>query len=265
MRGRRGAGALAAAVCLVAAGPAAAGATGAPLPADGAPDAPLPATGKAAPPVAAPSLRQGATAAKIVAATSARTRPGARAGRVVWFAHTTTPWAGGPQQLLVLGSHDDAAGRRWLRVLLPIRPNGTSAWIPRDRVRLLRLRTWISVSLRRRTVTLYRNGRRLARSRAVIGAPATPTPRGLAAVYERAAQRPADGFLGPWALHLTALSDVLDDYGGGPGRVAIHGRDGASLLDPLGSARSHGCIRISDRAVRRLARLAPPGTPVRIR
>jgi lipoprotein-anchoring transpeptidase ErfK/SrfK len=39
---------------------------------------------------------------------------------------------------------------------------------------------------------------------------------------------------------------VLDDYGGGPGRVAIHGRAGASLLDPLGTARSHGCIRIDN-------------------
>jgi hypothetical protein len=203
--------------------------------------------------------------AKIVAATSARTRPGPRAGRILWPVRTSTPWAGGPQQLLVLGSRDDAGGRRWLRVLLPIRPNGTSAWIPRDQVRLLPVRTWIAVSLRHRTVTLYRNGRRVARSRAVIGAPATPTPRGLAAVYERVAQKPAHGFLGPWALHLTALSGVLDDYGGGPGRVAIHGRDGASFLDPLGSARSHGCIRISNRAVRRLARLAPPGTPVRIR
>jgi lipoprotein-anchoring transpeptidase ErfK/SrfK len=35
-------------------------------------------------------------------------------------------------------------------------------------------------------------------------------------------------------------------FGGGPGRVAIHGRDGTSLLDPLGSARSHGCIRIDN-------------------
>ena len=219
----------------------------------------------AAPPIAAPSRRRGATIAKVVAATTARSRPGAGAGRAVWRAQTTTPWAGGPQQLLVMSSRDDATGRRWLRVLLPIRPNGTTAWIPRDQVRLLRTRSWISVSLRRRTVTLYRHGRRVARSAAVIGAPATPTPRGLLAVYERAAQRPADGFLGPWALHLTGLSDVLDDYGGGPGRVAIHGRDGASLLDPLGTARSHGCIRVSNRAVRRLARLAPPGTPVRVR
>ena len=60
-------------------------------------------------------------------------------------------------------------------------------------------------------------------------------------------------------------SDVLDDYGGGPGRVALHGRDGVSLLDPLGSARSHGCVRLPNRAIVRLAREAVPGTPVDVR
>ena len=55
---------------------------------------------------------------------------------------------------------------------------------------------------------------------------------------------------------------MLDDYGGGPGRVAIHGRGGSSLADPLGSARSHGCIRVDNAAVRLLARVLAPGVPV---
>ena len=57
---------------------------------------------------------------------------------------------------------------------------------------------------------------------------------------------------------------MLDDYGGGPGRVAIHGRGAASLADPLGSARSHGCIRVDNAAIRFLARVLVPGVPVRI-
>ena len=86
---------------------------------------------------------------------------------------------------------------------------------------------------------------RCERFRAVVGAPATPTPLGLFALAEVAPQpdrRRVPRAL--TALHLTAHSDVLDDYGGGPGRVAIHGRGAESLLDPLGTARSHGCIRI---------------------
>ena len=77
------------------------------------------------------------------------------------------------------------------------------------------------------------------------------------------AQPDPDGFLGPWALHLTAFSPTLIDFGGGPGTVAIHGRAGASLRDPLGTARSHGCIRIPNEAIRLLASVAREGPQLR--
>jgi hypothetical protein len=103
------------------------------------------------------------------------------------------------------------------------------------------------------------------RFRAVVGAPATPTPHGLAAIYERNRQPYAGGFLGPWALPLTIHSNVLLSFGGGPGRVGLHGRAGASLSDPLGSARSHGCVRVDNRHVSWMAAKLRPGTPVRLR
>jgi lipoprotein-anchoring transpeptidase ErfK/SrfK len=177
---------------------------------------------------------------------------------------TQTAWSGQPQTLLVL----DAAtrrGRAWVKLLLPVRPNGSAGWVPRDRVALRRTGYWIEVRTGARLVTVYREGERLRRFRAVVGAPGTPTPLGLAAVYERNRQPDPGGFLGPWAMPLTILSNVLEDYGGGPGRVGIHGRAGASLLDPLGSARSHGCIRIDNRHVSWMAAHVPAGTPVRIR
>jgi lipoprotein-anchoring transpeptidase ErfK/SrfK len=70
-------------------------------------------------------------------------------------------------------------------------------------------------------------------------------------------------------LELTAHSNVLQRYDGGEGTVGIHGRGGASLLDPLGSARSHGCVRLSNQAigwlVRRIGANHLPGTPVNVR
>jgi lipoprotein-anchoring transpeptidase ErfK/SrfK len=220
-------------------------------------------TAAAVKPVPAPSRAGGATIARIVAAAHARAAPGEDA-RAVWRAGTVTTWARRSQHLLVLGSaeHGD---RTWLRVLLPIRPNGTAGWIPADNAVLSRTAYWVAVRLRERRVIVFRDGRRVRGFRAVVGAPRTPTPRGLAAIYERNPQPDPRGFLGPWALSLTALSKVLESYGGGPGRVAIHGRGGASLRDPLGTARSHGCIRVPNPAVRWLARHVPPGTPVRIR
>ena len=211
--------------------------------------------------VAAPSRAHGATVARITTPTRARRRPErAASGRPV---ATTTAWSYQPQVLLVLdGATSD--GRDWVKVLLPDRPNGSAGWVPRDHVVLLTTPYWIEIRTRPRTVRVFRDGERVRGFRAVVGTPATPTPHGLAAIYERNRQPDPGAFLGPWALSLTALSEVLENYGGGPGRVAIHGRAGASLFDPLGSARSHGCVRVNNVDVSWLARKIPPGTPVDI-
>ncbi len=211
--------------------------------------------------VMGPSRGHGATLAGIVSSVQAWSRPGG--GRKVWWVQTQTVWTAEPQVLLVLGSAS-RAGRQWLRVLLPIRPNGTTGWIARDNAVLLSTPYWITVDKRARQVLIYRSGKRVSTYPAVIGKPATPTPDGLAAIYERDPQPARGGFLGIWALPLTIFSNALYNFGGGPGRVAIHGRGGASLSDPLGSARSHGCIRVDNSSVAWMARNIPQGTPVQI-
>lgn len=199
--------------------------------------------------------------AKPLAPARGRTRLRGGRARVVG---TRTSWSRQALILLVLGSAE-LKGERWIKLRLGSRPNGSAAWFPRDRFVIRKTRYWVRVNLSGRRVAVYRKGRLARRFRAVIGAPATPTPRGLGALYEINRQPNPRGFLGPWALSLTFHSNVLDNYGGGPGRVAIHGRAGASLIDPLGSARSHGCIRVDNRLIRWMARHVPKGTPVRIR
>jgi hypothetical protein len=206
--------------------------------------------------------------ARIVSPTVARPQP--------WIARarmrlgTRAQWGGGPMQLLVLDSmfvtdRSRARTRRlWLEVALPVRPNGTTGWIRADKAALARNRWRVVVSRGRREAKVYRAGRLMRRMRVVVGAPSTPTPLGRFAVYESIRQANPGGFIGPWALHLTAFSNVLDNYGGGPGRVALHGRSGASLRDPLGTARSHGCVRMLNADILYLARRLVPGTPVRI-
>jgi lipoprotein-anchoring transpeptidase ErfK/SrfK len=179
------------------------------------------------------------------------------------MARAQTSWSAKPQSLLVLGSAR-RHGALWLRVLLPIRPDGSSGWIPRNNVQLSVTHYWVEVDKSLRTVRVYGHNRLVKSFRAVVGKPATPTPDGLAAIYEVDHQPDPQGFLGTWALPLTILSNTLHSFGGGPGRIAIHGRGGASLADPLGSARSHGCIRLDDSSVGWLARAIRAGTPVRI-
>ncbi len=213
-------------------------------------------------PVRAPTKARGATVARIVVPTRGRLRlssPG-RTTRV----GTETAWSEQNQTLLALDSAE-RGGIDWVKVLLGSRPNGRAAWVRRDHVVLGTTRYWIDVSTRLRRVTVYRDGKRIRRFRAVVGAPRTPTPHTLAAVYEVNRQPDPTAFLGPWVLALTAHSTVLRNYGGGPGRAALHGRGGESLRDRLGSARSHGCVRVTNADVRFLAQRVPQGTPVDLR
>ena len=200
--------------------------------------------------------------ARIVAPVIALTAPAT--GKFKIRLGTQAFWGRGENQLLVLGSKHDSKGRTWLKVLLPVRPNGSVGWIPRDRTQIGSTRWRVVVSTGQRKVRVYRDGRIVRTFLAVVGAPGTPTPHGHYAIYEKIAQRDPQSIIGPWALHLTAFSDVLDNFGGGPGRVAIHGRNGEYLVAPLGTAASHGCIRVQDSEVGFLARVTISGTPVNI-
>ena len=153
---------------------------------------------------------------------------------------------------------------RYLRVLLPRRPNGSSAWISAAKVQLLRTAYAVRIDRRARSLTIRRDGRVVRRARVVVGASASPTPAGEFAISE-AIRRDPDEFVGAWVLPLTAFSGTYKQFDGGPGRVAIHGRGGASLRDPLGSARSHGCVRVDNALVRWMAANLQPGVPVFIR
>lgn len=218
-----------------------------------------------------PRRRAGSWVAKLLVPTGVRRRPGGR--RRIWRARTATAFNRQAQRLLVLGTRRTPDGREWLRVRLPVRPNRASGWIRRDLVLLSRTRYWVTVDLSARRVRVHRARRfgerrrkaaMVKQRRAVVGKRSTPTPRGLHAVYETVRQPDPNAFLGTWALHLTAHSEVLYDYGGGDGRTAIHGRGGRSFADPLGSAASNGCVRMNNGFIGWLARHADAGTPVRV-
>jgi hypothetical protein len=176
--------------------------------------------------------------------------------------------AGEPDWLLVLGSARAPDGRCWVKVRLPGRPNAATGWVARRRV-LLRPTPWrLEVWLGRPALAIARRGDRVAPCRVGGGAPTPPTPRGLFSIVNVWSGDP-DAFTGSWVLGLTAHSDVLRHFEGGSGEVGIHGRGGSSLLDPLGSAASHGCIRMANRAIDQLVRIVGrrnlPGIPVYVR
>src|SRR5262249_27079916 len=150
--------------------------------------------------------------------------------------------------LLILARPHAADGRCWVLLRLPWRPNDAAGWVDASEVFIEETPWRIGVSTGRRTLTLYRAGKPVRSVSVVVGKPGTPTPVGLFAVTSAIPWHPND-FLGSWVLELTAHSNVLQSFEGGDGTVGIHGRGGASLLDPLGSAASHGCIRLSNDSI----------------
>jgi lipoprotein-anchoring transpeptidase ErfK/SrfK len=163
--------------------------------------------------------------------------------------------------LPVLGRSTDRAGRSWLRVRLPGRPNGHSGWIPANDTRLGTTPWRLQVDLSARRVTVFRGGDVRRRFRAVVGKPSTPTPRGSFFV-EEALALPAAAAGGPYALATSARSNVYQEFEGGPGQIAIHGRD--HLAGARGSASSHGCIRLGTGAITWLAQRVGAGVPLTV-
>jgi len=151
---------------------------------------------------------------------------------------------------------------KWVRVYLPTRPNHSVGWVRRRAVKLLRDPYRIVIRLRSHDLELWRGTKRVLRARTVVGKPSTPTPRGLYYVVDLLRPPDPNGAYGPFTFDLSAHSYVLRTFAGGDGHVAIHGTNEPGLL---GQSVSHGCIRVSNRVIRRLAKILPLGTPVLIR
>lgn len=200
--------------------------------------------------------------ARVLVPTRATARPGG--GAVRMKLRPNGGYTGGATQLRVL-STAMSGGEEYLKVNLPRRPNGSSGWVRADDTRVHTTKWSVRVNTRSKTLEVRRGNKIVKRSKVVVGKAATPSPRGKFAISEIVRQPLASGFYGPYVLTLTAFSNVLERFQGGPGLVAIHGRNGASLSDPLGSARSHGCVRIPNDLVAWMAANLEPGVPVEIR
>ena len=183
-----------------------------------------------------------------------RSRP-SKVGRV----RASRPITGGQTVLPVIGHLTTADGLRWLRILVPGRPNGMKGWISQRATALTTTRWHLMVKTSRRRVLVYRGGRLVRRFTAIVGTASTPTPHGRFFVEESVRMLP--GAAGaPFALALSARSNVLQEFMGGPGQIAMHGV--ANLGGTLGTAASHGCVRLANRSISWLAARIVPGTPI---
>jgi L,D-transpeptidase catalytic domain len=198
--------------------------------------------------------------AVLLSAHRAHVKPRAGA-RVLASVPDLRPITGERTTLPVIGQARGPGGVPWLRVLLPGRPNGASGWIAAQGTRHSVTGWRIVVSLGERRVRVYRGGRLQRSFGAVVGKPSTPTPTGRFFVEETLQMSPGEPG-GPFALALSARSDVLQEFEGGPGQIALHGR--GDLGGTLGQAESHGCMRLATASIDWLVERIGPGVPVTI-
>jgi lipoprotein-anchoring transpeptidase ErfK/SrfK len=110
-------------------------------------------------------------------------------------------------------------------------------------------------------VTVYDRGVLVRRFLGVVGKPSTPTPVGRFFVEESVAMSAWQSGA-PYALALSARSNVLARFDGGPGQIALHGV--GNIGGVAGTAVSHGCVRLQTPAITWLARHIAPGVTVTI-
>jgi lipoprotein-anchoring transpeptidase ErfK/SrfK len=199
--------------------------------------------------------------ARVMRDTLARSAP--RGGAPAWLqVLRRTPYSGREARLMVTGAYRDRTGREWVRVQLALRPNGTTAWIPRSDVRLTATRYRVHVDLSERRLDLFRDGRRVASYPAGVGRPEYPTPAGRFAVEDMMRSPPSwRPKYGGYVFTITGFSNVLTSFMGGDGQSAIHG---SGSLGRVGRAASFGCVVLADAALEDLYRRIRPGTPVEI-
>jgi hypothetical protein len=163
--------------------------------------------------------------------------------------------------VLVIGTARDETGRVWVHVRLPVLPNNTTGWVPRSALGGYSFTVnRLVVDLDRFRATLYRDGRRVFSADVGVGEPAWPTPTGHFYIRNKLSGF-GNPFYGPVAFGTSARSAVLTDWPAG-GFIGIHGTNQPDLLP---GAVSHGCIRMRNADILRLADLMPVGTPLTIR
>lgn len=179
-------------------------------------------------------------------------------GAQVYFADPVTnpTYFGTDLAMLVVA---ERAG--WLQVQLPVRPNGTTAWVKAAGFTTETHTFHAEVQLSNHRLRIWNDDELIADTATVVGAKATPTPLGRFYVNDRIPMADPSGSYGPWILSLSAHSEVLETFADGRPVIAIHGTNRPDLL---GTDASNGCIRIPNDIVALLAELVPLGTPVDI-
>jgi L,D-transpeptidase catalytic domain len=187
-----------------------------------------------------------------------RSRPSAAARRITRLRLLTEDRF--PELYVVLSRWVDPSGNAWLQIRVPRRPNGTTGWVAQSALSALNV-THKLIDVNKRTLRLrvFDNGKQVFSAPVGVGKAGTITPSGHFYVREKFHVRGVPLY-GPRAIGTSAYAPTLSDWPGG-GVVGLHGTNEPGLIP---GRPSHGCIRLRNRDILTLYRLAERGTPINI-
>jgi len=166
----------------------------------------------------------------------------------------------GNRLALVVEEYD--ASQNWAKVLLPVRPNGSTAWVQTAFFTEEKHNYHITINVTDNTVNVYQGEELLIEQIAVTGRESRPTPVVRAYIDEKIVGETLSPAYGDWVLSIAAFSEALGTFGGGGmPKLALHGTNQPELM---GQYVSSGCIRVPNEIVSQIADLVPVGTIVDI-
>jgi lipoprotein-anchoring transpeptidase ErfK/SrfK len=151
----------------------------------------------------------------------------------------------------------------WLKVSLPVRPNGSTGWVKKSDFNLTDHDYRMEIALSDFNLKAFRGDEQIFDAKIGVAMDNTPTPNGTYYTTELLEPPDPKGAYGPYAIGLSGHSDVLTTFDGGPGQLGIHG---TNEPQNIGKKISHGCIRLKNEDVTKLVDIGMPlGTPVIIK
>lgn len=163
-------------------------------------------------------------------------------------------------RLALLVEEFDSSGN-WAKVLLPVRPNGSTAWVQTAFFRQESHNYHITIDISENTVNVYRGEELLVEQIAVSGRDSRPTPLIRAYIDEKIVGASLSPAYGDWVLSIAAFSEALGTFGGGMPKLALHGTNQPELM---GQYVSSGCVRVPNEVISFIAESVPVGTVVDI-
>jgi hypothetical protein len=167
-------------------------------------------------------------------------------------------WFGYPMTMPVLEERG-----AWLRIMMPERPNGHTAWVKAAQVTRSTSPWHMVVDLSETRVVVYKDGHEAWRAPVGIGEDDTRTPTG--SYFVAVIEKPGPPGYGPIVLDLNAHSEDIESWDGmGDAITAFHGPfDSEEVIRSGGGKVSNGCLRMLPEDQVKLDGI-PVGTPVDI-